>query len=176
MSFQNYQKFIDAVRSTKILRTRKNYLFTFGNTRLPYTILANSIINAGSCVVRTGEVIVEKPQIIFSNDPTIFEGFESERSHHELDEVKFALMSRGISFPQMSYKNSTQYLEVLNDRIEIVIDRIMNQLEDDNDSRTGLIQCNEDTWNLSLMHYVLTQVIRSSSSNMQEYLERYPLG
>lgn len=176
MNLNSYQKFIDAVRTTKILRARKNYLFTFGNTRLPYVIIANSLINAGNSVIRTGEVVVEKPQIIISNDSSAFEGFEIDRSSVDLDQVKFALMSRGISFPQMNYKNSTQFLEVVNDKIEVIIERQMNQFEDNNDSRVGLIQCREDSWNLSLLHYVLTQVIRSSTSNMQEYLERYPLG
>lgn len=176
MNFNSYQKFIEAVRNTKILRARKNYLFTFGNTRLPYVMVANSLINAGSSVIRTGEVVVEKPQIIISNDSSAFEGFDIDRSLVDLDQVKFALMSRGISFPQMNYKNSTQFLEVVSDKLEVIIERQMNQFEDANDSRVGLIQCREDTWNLSLLHYVLTQVIRSSTSNMQEYLERYPLG
>lgn len=176
MSFNSYQKFIEAVRNTKILRARKNYLFTFGNTRLPYVMVANSLINAGSSIIRTGEVVVEKPQIIISNDSSAFEGFDIDRSLVDLDQVKFALMSRGISFPQMNYKNSTQFLEVVSDKLEVIIERQMNQFEDANDSRVGLIQCREDTWNLSLLHYVLTQVVRSSTSNMQEYLERYPLG
>lgn len=176
MNFNSYQKFIEAVRNTKILRARKNYLFTFGNTRLPYVMVANSLINAGSSVIRTGEVVVEKPQIIISNDSSAFEGFDIDRSLVDIDQVKFALMSRGISFPQMNYKNSTQFLEVVSDKLEVIIERQMNQFEDANDSRVGLIQCREDTWNLSLLHYVLTQVIRSSTSNMQEYLERYPLG
>jgi hypothetical protein len=176
MNINSYQKFIEAVRSTKILRARKNYLFTFGNTRLPYVMVANSLINAGSSIIRTGEVVVEKPQIIIANDSSAFEGFDIDRSLVDLDQVKFALMSRGISFPQMNYKNSTQFLEVVSDKLEVIIERQMNQFEDANDSRVGLIQCREDTWNLSLLHYVLTQVIRSSTSNMQEYLERYPLG
>lgn len=167
---------MEAVKSTRILRARKNYLFTFGNTRLPYVMIANSLINSGSSVIRTGEVVVDKPQIIISNDAAAFEGFEIENSSVDLDQVKFALMSRGFSFPQMNYKNSTQFLEVVNDKPEVVIERQMNQYEDANDSRVGLIACQEDTWNLSLLHYVLTQVIRSSTSNMQEYLERYPIG
>lgn len=176
MNINSYQKFIEAVRSTKILRARKNYLFTFGNTRLPYVIVANSLINNGNSIIRTGEVVVEKPQIIISNDSSAFEGFEADHGAIEMDQVKFALMSRGISFPQMNYKNSTQFLEVVNEKLEVIIERQMNQYEDANDSRMGLIQCKEDSWNLSLLHYVLTQVIRSSTSNMQEYLERYPLG
>ena len=176
MNINSYQKFIEAIKTTKVLRARKNFLFTFGNTRLPYVILASSVINTGSTVIRTGEVVVEKPQIIITNDAAVFEGFDIDRSAIDLDQVKIALMSRGISFPQMNYKNSTQNLEVVNDKLEVIIERQMNEFEDSNDSRVGLIQCREDTWNLSLLHYVLTQVIRSSSSNMQEYLERYPLG
>lgn len=176
MSLQSYQKFIEAVRNTKILRSRKNHLFTFGNTILPYIILANSSINLGNCIIRTGEVVVEKPQILVANDLTSFEGFESEKNDKELDQVRFALMSRGILLPQMNYKNSTQRLNVISDKLEVAVEREMNRLEDANDSRTGVIQCNEDTWNLALLHYVLTQIARSSSSNMQEYFERYPLG
>mgnify|MGYP000855399806 CR=1 FL=1 len=176
MNINSYQKFIEAVKGTRILRARKNFLFTFGNTRLPYVLVANSLINSGNCVIRKGEVVVDKPQIIISNDSAIFEGFDIDQSLIDLDQVKFALMSRGFSFPQLNYKNSTQNLEVVSDKLETIIERQMNEFEDANDSRVGLIACQEETWNLSLLHYVLTQVIRSSTSNMQEYLERYPLG
>ncbi len=168
--------FMAAVRSTRIHRSRKNYLFTFGNTKLPYRIVAESSINEKSSIIRSGEVIVDKPQILFTSDPTSFDGFVAEGNHADLDSIKYALLSRGINFPQMNYKNNTDSLEVVSELPNVIIDRFMNQFEDQNDSKTALIQCREDLWNLALLHYVLGEVIRSSSSNMQEYLERYPLG
>ncbi|PCJ62052.1 MAG: hypothetical protein COA79_05030 [Planctomycetota bacterium] len=176
MNPNSYKLFLDAVHSTHIIRERKNDLFTFGNTKLPYTLVADSAINKGSSIVRTGEVVVEKPQIVIANgDNSVFEGFDLEDDSIDLNQVRFALMSRGISFPQMNYKNSTNHLEVLNDKSKVIIDRMMNDFEDENDSRSALIQCREDLWGLSLFHYVLGQVIKSSSSNIKEYMERFNL-
>jgi len=170
----SYEKLLKAISRTKILKSRKNLLFTFGNTILPYLIIADSSINKGHTVVRRGEVNVERPRIFFAGEEAIFEGFEFGKDDNDIDNIKYALMCRGISFPNLTYKNSTTSLEVLNSKSDDVIYKSLNELEDVNDIRTSVIVCDESLWNLSLLHYVFTQVIRSSSSNLKEYMERYP--
>ncbi|MBN1257096.1 MAG: hypothetical protein JXA52_05265 [Planctomycetes bacterium] len=167
-----FEAFIEAQRKTRILRTRKNLLYTFGSTRLPYVFLANSGINRGDVVMRKGEVSVDRPKIFTPSNPVELEGFGFE----ELEEGMIpVLLNRWVHFPPAKYHNSSSALEVLDGPFERAQEEIINRLDRQNDIRTGVIQGLEHLWGFSVLGYVGQMIVRSTPSNIGEYFEHYGL-
>ncbi len=167
-----------ASKNTHILRERKNTLYTFGSTRLPYIFCAESTINEGDTVVRKGEINVDKPQIILPGQEASFEGFEFETESGETvsgEELRMIFMARGVSFPNMRYKNSGMDIRVVEEQKEQVLDKYQKYLEQEHDTRTGLLAGPDEFWTVSLMLYAGNQIARSGPDNLKEIIERMEL-
>lgn len=166
------QVFQRATDETELLRTRKNDLYTFGATRLPYIFLAHSAINEGDTIVRRGEIQTEKPAIVFGGDQqSRFEGFEEE-GHEELK----LLFMRAFRMPNLNVHNQDMHLEVVSKELEALGDKFMHELDRENDSRTAVIRGPEDLWGISLLIYAGEMTRRSAPGNMKDIMEREQLG
>ncbi len=64
-----------ALKETEIIRARIMGLQTFDQTHVPYLLLSASSINPGDTVVRSGEVLVDRPSLILPPHIPQFEGF-----------------------------------------------------------------------------------------------------
>jgi len=166
------QLFLRATEQTRLLRTRKNDLYTFGSTRLPYVFPAPSAINAGDTIVRRGEIQTERPAIVLGgNEQSRFKGFE-EDGHEGLQ----VLFMRAFRMPNLSVQNQAMRLEVISRELEAIGEDFMNDLDRENDSRTAVIQGPEDLWGLSLLIYAGEMTRRSAPGNLKDLMERGPQG
>jgi hypothetical protein len=166
------QLFLRATDETQLLRTRKNDLYTFGATSLPYIFLAHSAINEGDTIVRRGEIQTEKPAILFGGDQqSHFEGFEEE-GHEELR----VLFMRAFKMPNLNVQNQDMHLDVVSKELEELGDQFMNDLDRENDSRTAVIRGPEDLWGISLLIYAGEMTRRSAPGNMKEIMKREQRG
>jgi hypothetical protein len=166
------EEFLAVQRATRIVRTRKNLLYTFGSTRLPYRFLAPSAVNEGDVVLRRGTVTVEPPKILAPRNPVEFEGFgiEDEEGAEGMVPV---LLNRWVHFPPAKYQNSNASLEVVGGPLEAALERQVNELDRENDIRTGVVLGPEDRWGFSVIGYVGQMVARSAPSNIGEFFERF---
>lgn len=165
-----------AQSDTKFIRARKNLLYTFGSTRLPYICLSESSEKTGHVVVRKGEVLVDKPQIAVPGMTFSLEGFEDFDENSDSSEEGLAvLLARRISLPPSKYvnKHGDESFEV--STLSESIERTIRRLDDDNDVRTGVIAGPDKVWGLSILLYVGNQVARSAASNVQEHFEHLRL-
>ncbi|MDR1613246.1 MAG: hypothetical protein LBT97_10775 [Planctomycetota bacterium] len=162
-----------AQTDTQFIRIRKNLLYTFGSTRLPYVCLTARLADENGIIVRTGEVMAEKPQIAIPGDQISFEGFgDFPSSGLAADEGDFAvILARRISMPPSKYVNKSGSEKCESGTISEAIERVMNRLDGENDVRTGVFTAPEQVWGLSVLLYVGSQVARSAPSNVQEHLE-----
>jgi hypothetical protein len=167
------EAFLDAQRKTHILRTRKNLLYTFGKTNLPYVFLADSAVNEGDIVVRRGEVTVNPPKIIApGNSDVELEGFGFEALDEGMVPV---ILNRWVQFPAAKYSNAHGSLDVVGGPIEKATEEVINRLDQSNDIRTGVIHGPEGAWGFSLLGYVGQMIVRSTPSNVGEFFERFGL-
>ncbi len=158
-----------AQSETQIIRTRKNLLYTFGATRLPYICLSESLLRSGDVVVRRGEVLADRPHIAVPGMDFLFEGFEdADDAGGELA----IMLARRISMPPSKYANKAGAEVFETGPLNAAVERAVNQLDRDNDVRTAVISAPEKVWGLSILLYVGSQVARSAPSNVQEHLER----
>ncbi len=68
-----------AIKNTEIIRSRAHDLRTFSDTSLPYIFLAKALVNSGDTIVRSADVVVEKPAIVLPSNLPQFEGFDFEK-------------------------------------------------------------------------------------------------
>ena len=93
-----------ALKQTEIVRPRVEPLSRTAATELPYIFLAESAVNRGDTVVRTGAITVEKPSIILPSNLPHFEGFEEdEKSSWKENAVMQFFLVRGVRFPSLKY-------------------------------------------------------------------------
>ena len=162
-----------AQEDTKFIKERKNLLYTFGATRLPYICISQDRENADFVTVRSGEVLADKPQIAIPGEMFSFEGFEELKEMFE--DEPFVALARRISIPPSKYVNKAESTERAPAPMSEVIQRVVNKLENDNDVRTGVISAPDQVWSLSVLLYVGSQVARSAQSNVQEHFEHMRL-
>lgn len=155
---------------TRFIKVRKNLLYTFGATRLPYICLSESADRQAWVTVRTGEVLADKPQISLPGEFFSIEGFGGDTGAGADNELAVTL-ARRISMPPSKYVNKADAAKREPGPIAEVIDRVMIRLEEDHDVRTGVITAPEQVWGLSVLLYVGSQVARSAASNVQEHFE-----
>ena len=102
----NFHDALEYARSrTEVVRTRRNLLYTFGSTRLPYVCLSDSPQLAGDVVIRQGEVTAERPQIALPGRPFELEGVDFEEMAGP-DELQI-LLARRVAIPPARYTNKS---------------------------------------------------------------------
>lgn len=163
----DYQEALSLAQSeTEIVRERKNLLYTFGATRLPYVCLSKRDSDANLVAVRYGEVTAQKPQIAFPGQDATFEGFDIDGG-----EGVPVLLARRVEMPPARYVNTEGESRVESGGVEAVIERVYNELEENHDIRTAIIRAPDSVWRISILLYIGSQIARSASSNISEHME-----
>lgn len=162
-----------ALKYTEIIRPRVEPLHTFKTTYLPYVFLAESSINVGDCVVRKGEVLVEKPSIILPPDSPLLEGFEfKDVSRRQEDMIINFFLVRGIGFPSLKYNNKTYSLDVFEGQLSKAIEKYSHDMQKEENVTTGLVIGHEDYWQFSVLIFVCSQITRSTDNDIKNLMNR----
>lgn len=168
----DFNEALELARSgTEVLRARKNTLFTFGPTRLPYVCLCEQ--EDGVVAIREGEITADRPAIALPGEGWNFEGFEMDNL--DKDGMIPVMIARGVHMPQLSYTNTASASRTVREGMQAAIDRELDRLEKAQDIRTGVIRAPEAVWKMSLLLYVGSQIARSAPSNVSEHFERLRL-
>lgn len=159
-----------ALKQTEIIRARLQDLATFETTAMPYVFLAESGLNAGDTVVRTGQVLVERPSLILPSPQ--FEGFEFDQDHRvSEDAVLNFLLVRGVRFPSLRYHHELSSLDLREGSLQQAIDHFSGRFKQAEDIQTGLVVGPEDAWQFSVLILVGSLVIRSTEGDLRRLLE-----
>ena len=165
-----------AQNNTQILRSRKNLLYTFGATRLPYICLSQSNKNQAEVNIREGEITADKPKISLPGEVFKFEGFDKSLfPESETEDEITVLLARRISMPPANYVNKSVSEHSERNSLDNAIDKVINRLDQQNDVRTAVIAAPDQVWNISILLYVGSQIVRSAPSNVHEHFERIRL-
>ena len=163
-----------ARKQTEILRLQLQDLATFEATAAPYIFLAESSLNAGDTVVRTGHVLIERPSLVLPSFSPQFEGFAFDEGLHVSDEtVATFLLVRGIQFPSMKYRHQVSSLDLFEGPLQKAAGHFTNHLAAAEDVRTGLVIGPEDAWQFSLLLLVGALVVRSGAGDLRRILEAW---
>jgi hypothetical protein len=169
-----YDSWTKALQSTEIIRSRVQGLMTFKDTNVPYILLSESSINEGDTVVRTGEVVVEKPAIILPPNIPQFLGFEFEKGQDTgKDSLINFLLIRGVSLPSLKYNNQTYSLDIHEGKLSEAVKYYNDILQRQENVSSGLVVGPEDCWQFSLLLYICTQVARNANTDIRNLLKEF---
>jgi len=163
-----------ALKNTEIIRARVQALLTMGDTKVPYILLSESEINIGDTVVRKGEVVVAKPSLIVPPLNPQFKGFEFN-TDNKVDEnslINF-LIVRGVSFPSLRYDNKISSLEIFEGKLSEAVKNFNNILQKQENVVTGLVVCPDDCWQLSLLLFVCSQIVKNADVDIRKLLDEH---
>lgn len=161
------QAFEYASENTTLYRQRKNPLYTFGVTRLPYICLCDSLEEDGMVVVNRGEISAGPPRIALPGQPFRFEGFDD----FEEEDLARILIARRVEMPPAEYVHRPEAAQSERGPLEAAVERTTEMLDDANDSRTALLSAPLKVWSLAVLMYVGNQIVRSTPSNLAQHLE-----
>ncbi len=163
-----------AIRNTEIIRMRIASLKTNSQTRVPYVLLSESVINEGDTIVRRGEIVVERPALIIPpNNPQFYGfGFDSDISIDENSLINFLLV-RGITLPSLRYDNKTSSLDIFEGGLSKAIEYYNNLLQRQEDVYAGLVSGPEDCWQFSLLIFICAQIARNLDSDIKKLIDEY---
>jgi len=163
-----------ALKHTEIIRPRVKPLDTFKTTHLPYIFLAESSVNLGDCVVRKGEVLVEKPSIMLPPDSPQLEGFDfKDTLRFQQDMIINFLLVRGIGFPSLKYNNKTYSLDIFEGKLSQAIEKYTDELQKEENVTSGLIIGPEECWQFSVLIFVCMQILRSADNDIKSLMDRW---
>ena len=164
-----------ALKQTEIVRGRVAELSSIDTTALPYVFLAESALNEGDTVVRSGQVMIERPSLIL---PTArFEGFDFERELASGDDaVLNFLLVRGIRFPSMRYRHELSSREIREGELTQSVKHFRDQIARREDVHTGLVVDPEDAWQFSILILVANAAGRSAEGDLRRLLDEWQRG
>ncbi len=164
-------KWEKAVHTTQIVRPRIKPLSTYEATRLPYVFLAEAPGSDSRTLVRKGEVVVERPQLVLPSGIAQFEGFDFESAGIGEDFLKTFFLVRGIRFPSFKYANKTEPTEVREERLSAAVARLQTELGRKEDVHTGLFTGDEDVWPLAVLLFTCGMAFRSADLDVRRLFE-----
>jgi len=164
-------KFKEYWRSTEIIREYQRMLYTFGDMELPYVLVAEHNRLKDRSVVRKGVVLVEKPRVFvppYWGGPEFKEGFE----HAGAIPREAPYLFRVMGLPYSHVTNRYMVEERLEyGSLKSVLERLDKEMENEEDTQTGLIRGVLDGADVSLMRYSVGLVIKSAPGNVAEFFE-----
>ncbi|MFN3551341.1 MAG: hypothetical protein ACK4WJ_06005 [Endomicrobiia bacterium] len=168
------KKWEEAVKKTKIIRSKYGKLETFKKTIVPYVLINKSVINKNTTVVREGKVEVSPVMIHLPKGNFEFYGFDFKKTTDYSDDlIKSFLLIRGIQLPSMKYSNTEIKLDVFDKPVEEVVEEYKNLLSRKEDIETGIILGIPDIWQFSLIIYLSSLVVKSVDNDIKNILDLF---
>jgi len=166
-----YERIIDAVKRTEILRPPKRSLATFGTTNVYYYLVtepayAELVEATTETVVREGRVIAERPRIVTPYYLSHLEGFSSEARKY----FDTLVNTHGPNTPGLfyTYRNEPKELNIISDNLRAVVDKINSDIDKRGDPLASIIRGQDELWDVSLMKFIYEITRSSIADNLKQ--------
>ncbi len=161
------KEYMKILEKTKILKSPKHRLSTFGETRILYYFLSEVAGFRDRSRLREGWVIAEKPKIItpdfFKNR---FEGFgkKSEEFGRWL-KARYGETFQGLEY---RFRNESKSVKVEYSPIKALADRVKSRLEKEDAVQSAVIQGPDTAWQICLMKFIVDECSASFFGNLKD--------
>jgi len=158
-------------RETEVIREYQSILFTFGDIELPYVFAAEHNYIEDRVVVKKGVVVIKKPHILL---PGHFEGpeFKEGFDHANAIPLEAVYLFRSMHLPYSQIANKlTAKEEVEYGSLQDVLERFNEEMEQRENTDTGLVKGPLNGTDVSLTRYSIGLVIKSTPKNMEQFFE-----
>tara|TARA_B100001013_G_scaffold39810_1_gene21184 strand:+ start:272 stop:967 length:696 start_codon:yes stop_codon:yes gene_type:complete len=169
--YEDFHRIARAVGLTRVIRTPRQQLATFGTTNLKYYIVTEPIYKdletrANEVVVRDGQVTAQKPNIVTPGYMLNLGGFSTEaREYMEYLSGKFGVNSAGLLY---QYNNNPGTVEIVDGSVEGVAEKISQDLDQRDVGMAVVLSGLDELWDVSLFKFIYEFTASSSVSNARE--------
>jgi len=169
--YEDFHRIARAVGLTRVIRTPKQQLATFGTTNLKYYIVTEPIYKdletqANEVVVRDGQVTAQRPNIVTPSYMLNLGGFSAEaREYMEYLSDKFGVNSAGLLY---QYSNNPGTTEIVDGNVEGVAEKISQDLDQRDVGMAVVLSGLDELWDVSLFKFIYEFTASSSVSNARE--------
>lgn len=167
------KKFKEYWRKTEVIRKYQRILYTFGDMELPYVFAVEHTRFRDRTIIRRGVVLVQKPHILLPwhhSGPEFKKGFE----HAEAIPPEAIYLFRAMGLPHSYITNKPLAEEQIEyGRLQDIIYRLNKEMENQENTETGLIKGVPYGTDVSLMRYSLGLVIKSAPENVAQFFEHF---
>ncbi|MFC2060947.1 hypothetical protein ACFLUV_00375 [Elusimicrobiota bacterium] len=154
----------NAMKMTEILKMPVQNIATFGPTNIEYYFLSE--VDDGTRV-REGRVLSQRPEIIRpASIAELFEGFGENTP--ELAEEIFNRMKRNPRILNYKFSNIPGSTSRYTDPFYEVFKRIQGDIEKNERNLASVVKGNDDTWQISMMKFIVDMTLRSAGENMSD--------
>ena len=159
------------LQETRLLRTPKHLLSTFGATRIEYHLVSPVEDLADKTRLREGWVTSERPKILTAQTlRERFEGFgEDAREFADWLCREYSDVLRALEY---QFKNQHLRTRVLGQEPSQTALRIQSELDARSACDAALILCPDAAWSLAVMKLSLDEASRSFPTHLQELESR----
>ncbi len=167
----NFTRFKKLFHQIQVIRPPKHRLSTFGSSTINYTLVTDVSGLPDRARLRIGQVTAEKPIIITPQTfKERFSGFGAEAE----DYANALLAQYGDALKGLEYQFKN---EPISSRVELSApDHLVNDLIKDFDQKDEyqkvLIRGTDKLWEVSVMKFIVEEILSSFSQNLQELHER----
>lgn len=170
-SFEQEQRFRKMWESVAIERPVHYSLFTFGESVLPYFLVARSEKPGDPVALTKGEVRITRPTIITpDNMRPEFQNFFEENDDGEAM-VDF-LLARSAAFSHLKLDNSHGPQRRMSNNVEEVVAKLNRELDEQEEDRVAILSAPKPLAGIAVLRYAAERVWSSAPDNLQELRER----
>jgi hypothetical protein len=163
-----------ALETTQTLHEPDRRIDTFGSTNLEFLLISELMDSVNQVRIRTGRIHAQQPQILRPESLAEFEydGFSDEQSRAFSQWLgqfagKAAFLKYGFQFRKSEVKEF-----LVNESMEIVRDRVVQEARDSGNPMAAVIQGVDDAWEICLLKFTLEIVQKSHGINLFDFKRR----
>jgi len=159
-----------ALETTKVLHEPDRRIDTFGDTRFEFQMISELMDKVGQVRIRSGRMEAQRPRIL---KPEAYQSIELEGfadgARARLQELieRYRAAGHNLAFLQygFEFKRGEVREEVVHEPIELVRDRILEDLRRSGNPALAIIQGVDDAWEASLLKFSLEMIMSSHDIN-----------
>jgi hypothetical protein len=162
-----------AMETTRVLHEPDRRIETFGTTSFEFHLITELMDSSAQVRVREGRIDAERPKILRPDgyQDVNFEGF-GEQAEAFREWLKHA--GGDLSFLKYGFNfiRGTMSESVVHDSIEVVADRVVEEIRDSNKPLNAVIAGIEDGWEFCLLKFTMDMVEQSHGINVFDMKRR----
>ena len=158
-----------AIENTQVIRVPDRRIATFGSTVFRFYLVSELMDSVDQIRVRNGKIHAERPQVLSPHHYAhlLLEGFGDEAQEFarilEQQQGRLAILKYGFQV------RKTEVVEdIVRDKVEAVIDRVQQRVEESGEPLSTVIQGVDDAWEVCLLKFTVDLIQRSSGDNLSD--------
>jgi hypothetical protein len=168
--FERERRFRDAWEAITIERPVHVSLFTFGESVLPYFLVAGAPQPGSNVSITRGDIKVTRPTIITpENSRPEFRNFFEDPEQERL--VDF-LLARTAAFSHLKFANEHGPARIVSDNVEEAVAKLNRQLDAEEEDRVAILSSPPHLAGIAVLRYAAERIFQSAPGNVQELRER----